>query len=110
MKQQQAFQQITYTPQELAKFDRERKLVEMSKYKEDLDTSSPPVSNSRVKEKERSFTGPYIKNDFNVNKIEARHDPMVNPMPYNIQNPYILKEMQRKKQASEQHRSYAHPF
>ena len=82
----------------------------MGKYKEDLDTSSPAplASNSRVKE--RSLTGPYIKNDFNVNKIEARHDPMVNPMPYNIQNPYILKEMQRKKQISEQHQSYAHPF
>ena len=80
----------------------------MGKYKEDLDTSSPPVNNSRVKQ--RSFTGPYIKNDFNVNKIETRHDPMVNPLPYNIQNPYILKEMQRKRQISEQHQSYAHPF
>ena len=45
-------------------------LVLKGAYKEDLDTSSPPVNTSRVKEKERSFTGPYIKNDFNVNKIE----------------------------------------
>jgi hypothetical protein len=23
------------------------------------------------------------------------HNPLVNPLPYNIQNPYILKEMQK---------------
>lgn len=41
-------------------------------------------------------TNPIIKNDFNVQKIEDRHNPMVNPLPYNIQNPYILREMKRK--------------
>lgn len=34
-------------------------------------------------------------NDFNV-RVEERHNPMVNPLPFNIQNPYILREMQRK--------------
>lgn len=29
-------------------------------------------------------------NDFNIHQ-ERRHDPMVNPLPYNIQNPYILR-------------------
>ena len=36
-------------------------------------------------------------NDFNIHK-EATHNPMVNPMPYNIQNPYILREFQRRDQ------------
>jgi len=34
-------------------------------------------------------------NDFNINH-QNRHDPMTNPMPYNIQNPYILREFKRK--------------
>ena len=64
--------------------------MEMQKYKSDLDTSSPNISNnSRVRE--RSQTGPYLKNEFNTIKLENQHNPMVNPLPYNIQNPYILK-------------------
>lgn len=66
--------------------------MEMQRYKEDLDKTNPMVNPSR----NRSNTGPYIKNDFNILKVEDRHNPMVNPIPYNIQNPYILKEMQRK--------------
>ena len=31
-------------------------------------------------------------NDFNIFS-QNNHNPMVNPIPYNIQNPYILKEM-----------------
>jgi hypothetical protein len=38
----------------------------------------------------------YVKNDFNVLKVEDRHNPMINPLPYNIQNPYILREMKRR--------------
>lgn len=34
---------MTYTPLELAKFDRERKINEMQKYKEDLDKLSPTI-------------------------------------------------------------------
>ena len=116
MRQQQAFQNITYTPQELAKFERERKLVEMNKYKEDLDTSSPlgpqgtqsPQKSSRIKE--RSMTGVNGKNDFNLNNVSANHNPILNPLPYNLQNPSILKDMQRKRQISEQNNSYAHLY
>ena len=28
--------------------------------------------------------------------MEDRHNMILNPLPYNIQNPYILKEIQRK--------------
>lgn len=64
----------------------------MQKYKDDLDKTSVSVGS-----RNRSMTtSPIIKNDFNVLRIEDRHNPMVNPMPYNIQNPYILKEMKRK--------------
>lgn len=34
-------------------------------------------------------------NDFNMYR-ESRHDPMTNPMPFNIQNPYILREFARR--------------
>jgi len=92
LKQQEIFKNITYTPQEVARFDRERKLIEMSKYKQDLDTSSPNLATSR----ERSRTGPTIKNEFNLHQVEDRHNPLVNPVPFNIQNPYVLKQMRRK--------------
>jgi hypothetical protein len=87
--------------QELAKFERERKMMEMQKYKDDLDQTSPTtgaMTGSRL----RSQTNPYVKNDFNVHRNDNRHDPMLNPMPFNIQNPYILKEMQRKQQSYNQ--------
>lgn len=95
---------MTLTPQEVAKYERERKLMEMSKYKEDLDRTS-----SRGGEKYRVMNGSNIvsngaiglgtatKNDFNVYQ-QVRHDPMVNPVPFNIQNPYILREFRRREQ------------
>jgi len=61
----------------------------MQKYKEDLDYSSPTMTSSKVRQ--RAMTGPYTKNDFNTQQVEDRHNPMVNPLPFNIQNPYILK-------------------
>jgi hypothetical protein len=74
--------------------------MEMSKYKEDLDRISPHLGAGG---RSRIMTGnsivnnsPYnSNNDFNIHQ-EKRHDPMVNPMPYNIQNPYILREFMRK--------------
>jgi hypothetical protein len=62
----------------------------MQKYKEDLDRNNN--KGSRVRD--RSLTNnpsSIIANDFNIHKLEDRHNPMVNPIPYNIQNPYILK-------------------
>lgn len=74
----------------------------MNKYKEDLDQSSPnPITkNSRLREK--SYSGPSKNNDFNTSKLEDRHNPMVNPLPYNLQNPYIIKEMKRKQEYMQQ--------
>lgn len=97
IKEQEIFKNMTYTPQELAIFARERKLVEMNKYKQDLDSSSSNLASSR----ERSKIGPTTKNDFNVIQMEDRHNPLVNPVPFNIQNPYILKQMTRKQPAFE---------
>lgn len=48
----------------------------------------------------------FIKNDFNVLKVEDRHNPMVNPLPFNIQNPYILREMKRKGPQEDEHKFY----
>ena len=52
---------------------------------------------SRVRERSLTNNASAVGvNDFNIHKIEDRHNPMVNPLPYNIQNPYLLKEMMRK--------------
>lgn len=87
---------ISFTPNEVAKMERDRKLMEMSKYKEDLEKTSPTKG-----EKTRIMTGSNIigstSNDFNTSNYSF-HNPMTNPLPYNIQNPYILKEMMRKQQ------------
>ena len=94
--QKEEFKKVTLTPQEVARLERERKLHEMQKYKEDLDyTRGQPITASR----QRSITNPSLpmrNNDFNVGGVGDRHNPMVNPMPFNIQNPYILREMKRK--------------
>ena len=37
----------------------------MQKYKQDLDKSSPNLSSSR----DKSFTNPGVKNDFNVSQV-----------------------------------------
>ena len=82
----------------MAHYERERKIMEMSKYKQDLDKLTPNGTG-----KYRVMAGTAIvnnsgytsSNDFNIHQ-EARHDPMVNPLPYNIQNPYILREFMRK--------------
>jgi hypothetical protein len=84
--------------------------MEMSKYKQDLDNTSPMAAGKyRVMTGEQivgngSYINPNAKgvttrhsNDFNVYK-ESNHNPMTNPMPYNIQNPYILREFQRREQ------------
>jgi exonuclease VII large subunit len=98
--QQQEFKKITFTPQEVAQYERERKLVEMGKYKQDLDKLTPTTGGkAQLMTGNAIVTGSYAtSNDFNTHQ-EIRHDPMVNPMPYNIQNPYILREFMRKEQA-----------
>ena len=75
--------------------------MEMQHYKEDLDKTS--------NRRERAMSNPnssLIKNDFNVLKVEDRHNPMVNPLPFNIQNPYILREMKRKGPPEDEHKFY----
>jgi hypothetical protein len=42
--------------------------------------------------------------------METRHDPLVNPVPYNIQNPYILKDMKRKQQFYEPDSMVSRPY
>jgi hypothetical protein len=74
--------------------------MEMSKYREDLDrTNSRGGEKYRMMNGSRVVGGTTMQNDFNVFS-QSRHDPMTNPMPYNIQNPYILKEFQRRSQSN----------
>ena len=81
----------------------------MNKYKEDLDQSSP-ISPKMSRVREKSYTGSAKVNDFNTSQMEDRHNPMVNPLPYNIQNPYILREMKRKQEYSQPPSSQYHQF
>lgn len=69
---------MSFTPNEVAKYERERKLMEMSKYKQDLDTTSPMTSGKfRVMAGEQVVSnGSYVNgskvssgrnnNDFNI--------------------------------------------
>ena len=36
-------------------------------------------------------------NDFNIFN-EGHHNPMTNPLPHNVQNPYLLRDLMRKDQ------------
>ena len=52
----------------------------MQKYKQDLDEYSGPRSYVQKIHTEEQDTS-YLKH----------HDPLLNPLPFHIQNPYILK-------------------
>ena len=56
----------------------------MSKYKDDLDR------NIHDKDQINKRKG----SESSVN-LSNKHNPLCNPMPYNVQNPYILKQMER---------------
>jgi hypothetical protein len=85
--------------------------MEMSKYKQDLDKLTPSgnskyrvlAGNAIVGSGSNAMAGSSYStsNDFNTQQ-QNRHDPMVNPMPYNIQNPYILREFMRKEHLKQQ--------
>lgn len=58
----------------------------MNKYKEDLD---------KVRE-EKNFYRSRIRSEEESAKLPLeQHNTLINPVPYNIQNPYILREMNR---------------
>lgn len=82
----------------------------MTKYKQDLDKFSPMTGSKAQMMAGSAIVGNSYTtgNDFNIHQ-EVRHDPMLNPMPYNIQNPYILREFKRKELARQQNIFSAQP-
>lgn len=58
----------------------------MSKYKEDLD---------KLKTDNYSFKQKTLSEQQNIKMPENHHHALINPLPYNIQNPYILREMNK---------------
>ena len=56
----------------------------MSKYREDLD---------KVKQERDFFKTRSLSEHQNVRMQSDQHNALINPLPYNIQNPYILREM-----------------
>lgn len=61
-------------------------MEDMSKYKEDLD---------KLKADNYSFKLKSFSEQQNIKMPENHHHALINPLPYNIQNPYILKEMNK---------------
>lgn len=66
-------------PQELAHQEREKKRKDIEKYREDLDTMARGRSSSQTRDTYPELARPQY------------HNILTNPLPYNIQNPYILK-------------------
>ena len=66
----------------------------MNRYKEDLDKGrmDKEVSRSRITT-EYQYNNPPTHNS--ASNLNNQHNALINPVPYNIQNPYILREMNR---------------
>jgi hypothetical protein len=69
----------------------------MNKYKEDLDKLKTDKYNLSQSQLHNPESPSKCTNFLNLaNSKLDRHNALLNPVPFNIQNPYILKEMQRK--------------
>lgn len=83
IKEKEHFQRNTKLPDEIQRYEKEKKKEEYEKYREDLDKLR---DGRQYRSQSQSETG--------LNKIpQGSHNILTNPLPYNIQNPYILKEM-----------------
>lgn len=69
---------------EIDEFERVRRREEMNKYKEDLDKNM--VEKNEINKRRNSESTALLTN---------KHNPIFNPLPYNVQNPYILKQMEK---------------
>lgn len=58
----------------------------MTKYKQDLD---------KVKNDKDYFRTRTMSEQQSMRLPNDQHNALINPLPYNIQNPYILREMNR---------------
>lgn len=73
-------------PDEISKYERQKHMEEMAKYREDLD---------KVKNDKEYFRTRTMSEQQSMKIPSDQHNTLINPLPYNIQNPYILKEMNR---------------
>jgi len=60
-----------------------RRREQMNKYREDLDRNR---ADKEIQRRRPSESTP---------QLNGKHNPLVNPIPFNLQNPYILKQMER---------------
>lgn len=60
----------------------------MNKYREDLDRNR---TEKEMQRRRPSESTPHLNN---------KHNPLVNPLPFNVQNPYILKQLERNRNGS----------
>lgn len=57
----------------------------MGKYRQDLDRLVTDKDSQKQK----------VMSEQNIKMAQSYHHALINPLPYNIQNPYILKEMNK---------------
>lgn len=84
MRKKEEFRKYGKLPDEINKFERQRHVEEMHKYKEDLD---------KVKQEKDFFKTRSMSDHQHVRLASDQHHALINPLPYNIQNPYILRQM-----------------
>lgn len=69
-------------------YQRERKKEEMEQYRHDLDKiMQDKLAQSRKNTQQLQPSNSYS----HASNISEYHNPVTNPLPYNIQNPYILR-------------------
>jgi hypothetical protein len=81
-KEKEEFQLNAKGPEELRRYEKERRKDEAWKYREDLDRM---LEGQGREGRSQSEAGLVRGGDM--------HNILTNPLPFNIQNPYILKEM-----------------
>lgn len=81
-RKKEEFKRYGKLPDEISKYERQRQLDEMNKYKQDLD---------KVKNDKDYFRTRTMSEQQNVRLPNDHHNALINPLPYNIQNPYILR-------------------
>lgn len=68
----------------------------MAKYKEDLDRHVQEKETMNKRRNSESFS----------TLAPQKHNPLSNPLPYNVQNPYILKQLERNTSGQLRNASY----
>lgn len=76
-------------PQEVEQWEREKRRENIIKYRDELDKGVNEKNLTKLRTIRDNSGAFYPKTPDN------HHNPLYNPLPYNIQNPYIMRELRR---------------